>query len=51
LLDPIKINFRNWDERTTIHARATGDYMLDRFRAGEDAPHIGAEMRRPMQAL
>jgi hypothetical protein len=30
---------------------AIGDYMLDRFRAGEDALHIGAEMRRPMQAL
>ena len=29
-----------WDERATIHARdTTGDYMLDRFRAGEDALH------------
>jgi SAM-dependent methyltransferase len=38
--DPIDINRRNWDERATIHARdLTGDYMLDRFRAGEDALH------------
>lgn len=38
--DPIEINRLNWDERATIHARdATGDYMLDRFRAGEDALH------------
>jgi hypothetical protein len=52
LLHPIEINFRNWEECATIHARdATGDYMLDRFRVGEDALHIGAEMRRPMQAL
>jgi hypothetical protein len=52
LVDPIEINFRNWEERATIHARdATGGYMLDRVRAGEDALHIGAEMRRPMQAL
>jgi 2-polyprenyl-3-methyl-5-hydroxy-6-metoxy-1,4-benzoquinol methylase len=38
--DPIEINRRNWDERAAIHARdTTGDYMLDRFRAGEDALH------------
>ena len=38
MTDPIEINRQNWDERATIHARdATGDYMLDRFRAGEDA--------------
>lgn len=38
--DPIEVNLRNWEERATIHARdATGAYMLDRFRAGEDAPH------------
>jgi SAM-dependent methyltransferase len=38
--DPIAINLLNWDERAAIHARdATGDYMLDRFRAGEDALH------------
>jgi SAM-dependent methyltransferase len=38
--DPIEINRRNWDERAVIHARdVTGDYMLDRFRAGEDALH------------
>ena len=38
--DPIEINRLNWDERATIHARdTTGDYMLDRFRAGEDALH------------
>jgi hypothetical protein len=49
LVDPIEINFRNWGERATIDARdATGDFRL---RAGEDALHIGAEMRRPMQAL
>jgi SAM-dependent methyltransferase len=40
MADPIEINRRNWDERATIHARdTTGDYMLDRFRAGEDALH------------
>ena len=34
----MKINFQNWEERVSIHARdATGDYMLDRFRAGEDS--------------
>ncbi len=38
--DPIEINRRNWDERAVIHARdTTGDYRLDRFRAGEDALH------------
>ena len=38
--DPIEINRRNWDERAAIHARdTTGDYMLARFRAGEDALH------------
>jgi len=51
-LDPIEVDFRNWEERATMHARkAIGDYMLERMRAGEDALHIGAEMRRPMQAL
>jgi SAM-dependent methyltransferase len=40
MTDPIDINRRNWDERVAIHARdATGDYMLERFRAGEDALH------------
>jgi SAM-dependent methyltransferase len=40
MLDPIDINHRNWDERAGIHARdTTGDYMLDRFRAGEDGLH------------
>src|SRR5215467_6352744 len=40
MADPLEINLQNWDERATIHARdATGDYMLDRFRAGEDALH------------
>src|SRR5438309_11573912 len=38
--DYVDINRRNWDERAAIHARdAAGDYMLDRFRAGEDALH------------
>jgi SAM-dependent methyltransferase len=38
--DPIEINRMAWNERATIHARdTTGDYMLDRFRAGEDALH------------
>lgn len=38
--DAIEINRRNWDERAAIHARnSTGDYMLDRFRAGKDALH------------
>src|SRR3954447_18178851 len=40
MIDPIEINRRNWDERAAIHARdSTGDYMLDRFRTGEDALH------------
>ena len=40
MTDHLEINRRNWDERTAIHARdSTGDYMLDRFRAGEDALH------------
>src|SRR4029077_6841306 len=40
MVDPIDANRRNWDGRATIHARdTTGDYMLDRFRAGEDALH------------
>ena len=40
MTDPFEVNRRNWDERVAIHARdATGDYMLDRFRAGEDALH------------
>src|ERR1700745_773681 len=40
MVDPIDVNRRNWDERATIHARdTTGDYILDRFRAGEDALH------------
>jgi hypothetical protein len=52
LVDPIEINSQNWEGRATISARdATGDYMHNRFRAGEDALHIGAEMPRPMQAL
>jgi 2-polyprenyl-3-methyl-5-hydroxy-6-metoxy-1,4-benzoquinol methylase len=37
MTDPIAINRLNWDERAAIHARDTnGDYMLARFRAGED---------------
>jgi hypothetical protein len=52
LVCPIEIRFKKWVERATIHARdATGDYMLDRCRTGEDALHIRVEMRRPMQAL
>ena len=40
MYDPIAANRLNWDERAAIHARdTTGDYMLDRFRAGEDALH------------
>ena len=40
MTDYIEINRQNWEERVAIHARdATGDYMLDRFRAGEDALH------------
>jgi len=50
-VDPIEINFRNWKERATIHARGAIGGLLDRSRAGEDALHVGAEMRRPMQAL
>src|SRR3954447_7821052 len=38
--DHIRINLQNWEERASIHARdTTGDYMLDQFRAGEDALH------------
>lgn len=40
MADPLEINQRNWNERAVIHTRdTTGDYMLDRFRAGEDALH------------
>ena len=40
MVDPLDINRRNWDERAGIHARdTTVDYMLDRFRRGEDALH------------
>ena len=40
MTDAVEINRLNWDERALIHARdTTGDYMLDRFRAGEDALH------------
>jgi 2-polyprenyl-3-methyl-5-hydroxy-6-metoxy-1,4-benzoquinol methylase len=40
MTDYVDINRRNWDERAAIHARdVTGDYRLDRFRAGEDALH------------
>jgi 2-polyprenyl-3-methyl-5-hydroxy-6-metoxy-1,4-benzoquinol methylase len=40
MTDYVEMNRRNWDERAAIHARdTTGDYMLDRFRAGEDALH------------
>lgn len=40
MTSPIEINRRNWDERAVIHSRdATGDYALERFRAGEDALH------------
>ena len=38
MVNPIEVNRENWDERAAIHARdTTGDYMLDRFRRGEDA--------------
>ena len=40
MTEHVEMNRRNWDERAAIHARdTTGDYMLDRFRAGEDALH------------
>src|SRR6202042_3897798 len=40
MTDHVEMNRRNWDERAAIHARdTTGDCMLDRFRAGEDALH------------
>jgi len=40
MTDPIEINRQNWNERAAIHARDTsGDYRLDRFRAGEDCLH------------
>src|SRR3954468_12743270 len=40
MTDSLDTTRRNWNERAAIHARdATGDYILDRFRAGEDALH------------
>lgn len=40
MTDPIEINRRSWDECAEIHARdATGDYKLDRLRAGQDTIH------------
>jgi SAM-dependent methyltransferase len=40
MTDYVEINRRNWDERAAIHTRdMTGDYRLDRFRAGEDVLH------------
>ena len=40
MTDHVEMNRRNWDERAAIHARdITGTYLLDRFRAGEDALH------------
>src|SRR3954452_4902711 len=40
MTDYVDINRRNWNERAAIHARdATGDYILNRFRAGEVALH------------
>jgi hypothetical protein len=40
MTDYVEINRRNWDERAAIHARdTTGDYRIDRFRAGEDVLH------------
>jgi SAM-dependent methyltransferase len=47
MIDPTEINRLNWDERAILHGRdVTGDYMLDRFRAGEDAlyPIEGTEI-------
>jgi 2-polyprenyl-3-methyl-5-hydroxy-6-metoxy-1,4-benzoquinol methylase len=38
MTDHVEMNRRNWNERAAIHARdITGTYLLDRFRAGEDA--------------
>ena len=40
MTDYININLMNWEERAAIHAQdTTGDYMLGRFRAGEDSLH------------
>jgi 2-polyprenyl-3-methyl-5-hydroxy-6-metoxy-1,4-benzoquinol methylase len=40
MTDHVDINRRNWDERAAIHARdVTGDYRLERFRAGGDVLH------------
>jgi hypothetical protein len=40
MTDHLEMNRRNWDERAAIHARdTTGDYRIDRFRAGEDVLH------------
>lgn len=40
MTEHIEINLRNWEERAAIHARdTTGDYMLDRFRAGVGSLH------------
>jgi SAM-dependent methyltransferase len=41
MINSIEINRRNWDERAIIHARdITGEYALDRFRAGDDTLHL-----------
>jgi len=41
MTDHVEMNRQNWDERAAIHARdSSGDYMLDRFRAGEDPLHV-----------
>ena len=49
MTDDVEINRRNWDERAAIHARdTTGDYMLDRFRAGEDARRNVLQLFRPI---
>jgi 2-polyprenyl-3-methyl-5-hydroxy-6-metoxy-1,4-benzoquinol methylase len=40
MTDYVEINRRNWDERAAIHAHdTTGNYRIDRFRAGEDVLH------------
>src|SRR6201984_1268359 len=40
MTDHLDINLRNWEERVWYHPRdSAGGYMLDRFRAGEDALH------------
>jgi hypothetical protein len=57
MVDPIEVNRRNWVSALRHASDTTGDYMLARFRAGEDALHTATaedtqtEWRRGLLAL